>query len=83
MTRAYIVTGTITDAKTVRLDEPLPVSEGKVRVIVEPAETPTSKLSLQEYLVGLRQRQTARGHVPMTVEQVEARLRAERDTWDE
>lgn len=84
MTNAYIVTGTLTDASTVRLDEPLPVAVGKVRVVVEAAEQhrpPAPKPSWPEYLAELRKRQAARGHVPMTVEEVEAYLKAERDSW--
>ena len=47
MTNAYVVTGTLTDEQTVRLDEPLPITGGKVRVVVEvaPAPTPPSNRS--------------------------------------
>jgi len=82
MTNAYIVSGTLTDANTVKLDEPLPVSGGKVRVIFE-ATPSVTKQSLQDYLTDLRKRQAARGHVPMSVEEIEAQMKAERESWGE
>ncbi len=82
MTNAYIVTGTLTDANTVKLDEPLPVSAGKVRVIVEPSEQQASpKQSWPEYLADLRKRQAARGHVPRSAAEIEAQIREERESW--
>ncbi|MCI0700843.1 MAG: cytochrome P450 [Planctomycetia bacterium] len=81
MTNAYVVTGTLTDAKTVQLDEPLPMSGGKVRLIVEVAPPQVPKQSLQEYLTELRKRQAARGHVPLTVKQVEEYIKGERNSW--
>jgi hypothetical protein len=32
MEKAYLVTGSLTDSRTIHLDEPIPVSTGKVRV---------------------------------------------------
>ena len=82
MQEAYVVTGSLTDSRTVRLDEPIPVSGGKVRVIVEVAETPR-KMSHAEFLAWLQARQEARGRVPRTREDVDAALRAERESWDD
>jgi hypothetical protein len=82
MTNAYIVTGTLTDAQTVRLDEPLPLPAGKVRVVVEAAAPAVPAQSLRDYLAELRNRQAARGHVPRTREEIDAELRAERESWD-
>jgi len=81
MTNAYVVTGTLTDAQTVRLDEPLPLPAGKVRVVIEAAPE-AAKQPLQDYLAQLRQRQAARGHVPRSREEIDAQLRAERESWD-
>ena len=36
MQNAYIVTGTLTNSQTVMLDEALPLSKAKVRLVVEP-----------------------------------------------
>lgn len=49
MQQVYVVTGSLTDSRTVCLDEPIPVSGGKVRVIVEVAET-ARKMSHDEFL---------------------------------
>lgn len=85
MTNAYVVTGTLTSATTVQLDEPLPLSAGKVRVVLEAAPAPVEKpkQSLQEYLADLRQRQAASGHVPRTAEEIQAQIRDERDSWED
>ena len=83
MTSAYVVTGTLTDGKTVQLDEPLPVTAGKVRITVEVMEPSRPTQSLHEWLEELRARQAARGHVPRTVKEVEAYLKAERDSWED
>lgn len=80
---SYETTGTVTADGTLMLDAPVPLAEGKVRVTVQPeAEPPKAKPSLSEYLEALRQRQAARGHVPMTGEEVDAYLREERESWD-
>jgi hypothetical protein len=81
MTSAYVVTGTLTNATTVQLDEPLPMSGGKVRVIVEATAPQVPKQSLQEYLTDLRKRQAARGHVPRSAEEIQAQIREERESW--
>jgi hypothetical protein len=79
--QAYILTATVTDAQTLKLDETLPVQEGKVRVVVEvlPAET---KPPLREVLTAIHQGQRERGFVPPTRAEVDAALKAERDSWD-
>ena len=82
MRRAYIVTGSLTDSRTVHLDEPVPITGGKARVIVEVDEKPR-RMSQEEFLAWLRQRQDARGHVPLTSEEVAAHLKAERESWDD
>jgi hypothetical protein len=37
---AYVVTGSLTDSRTITLDEPVPLVGGKVRVIVQAAGLP-------------------------------------------
>ncbi len=79
----YVRTGTLTDAQTVKLSEPLPVTAGEVRVtlhIAEPTVNPP-KDSLTEYLERLRVEQERRGHVPMTREEIDAYIKGERDSW--
>lgn len=43
MQNAYVVTGTLTDDHTVALDEPLPVSFVKVRLVIEPIQEQPEK----------------------------------------
>ena len=45
MRHAYIVTGTLTDAYTLTLDEAIPLMSQKVRVVVEPLVT-TSRVRI-------------------------------------
>ncbi|MBI3303444.1 MAG: hypothetical protein HYZ72_15380 [Deltaproteobacteria bacterium] len=82
MHRAYIVTGTLMDAHTVTLDEALPLTLTKVRLVVEPL-LPASKPAYQEVIAAIRGRQRTRGHRPPTPAEVDAYLQAERDSWGE
>jgi len=75
----YVVTGTISDEHSVTLDEPLPISQGKVRLVVEPITRP--QRSYMEAMETIRERQRLRGHQPPTKEEVDAYLQAERDSW--
>jgi hypothetical protein len=82
MQQAYIVTGLLTDGQTLKLDESLPLKEGKVRVIVEVLPEGTAS-KLEEVLALIHQRQRERGYVPPTREEVDAYLKAERESWDD
>lgn len=82
METAYIVTVTLTDDHTVTLDEALPLSQGKVRLSVEPLSS-TSKRPHAEVIAEIRERQRARGHQPRTREEIDADIQAERDSWDD
>ena len=79
---AYVVTGSLTDSRTITLDEPIPLASGKVRVIVEVAGM-APKMSHEEFLAWLRERHEARGALPRNREEVNASLRAERESWDD
>ncbi len=81
MHNAYIVTGTLTDAHTVTLDERLPLNPMKVRLVVEPF-SPKPQRAHQEVIAEIRKRQLARGHQPSTREEVDAYLQTERDSWE-
>ena len=72
----------VTDSRTVRLDEPIPMASSRVRVIVEAARM-VGEMSHEEFLAWLRERHEARGALPRTREEVDASLRAERETWDD
>lgn len=81
MTNAYVVTGTLTSATTVQLDEPLPVSGGKVRVVVETASVPAEKPNFRQVVQAIWEAQRLRGHVPRTAEEIEAQICEERESW--
>jgi hypothetical protein len=80
MPTVVIAMGSVVDAKTLKLDEALPVNAGKVRITVEMLDMPQN-LPFAEFMANLRRRQQERGHVPPTREMVDARARAERDSW--
>ncbi|MGH7964894.1 MAG: hypothetical protein ACRERD_24280 [Candidatus Binatia bacterium] len=82
MHNTYIVTGTLTDAQTVTLDEALPLSPTKVRLTVEPLAL-TSQRSYQEVVAAIHERQRIRGHQPPTKEEVDTYLQAERQSWED
>lgn len=82
MQNAYIVIGTLTDNRTVTLDEPLPLAPTKVRLVVEPLP-PVSQRPYQEIIAEIRKRQRARGYQPPTREEVDSYLQAERESWEE
>lgn len=82
MQQAYVVTGSLTDARTVTLDEALPAEQGKVRVVLELLPVAPRPMDLIAFERMLRERQAARGHVPPTKEEIDAYLKAERESWD-
>lgn len=82
MSNTYIVTGTLTDDHTVTLDEALPLTPMKVRLVVEPLSVPVSR-PYQKVMADIRTRQHARGHQAPTREEVDASLQAERESWGE
>jgi hypothetical protein len=69
MGTTYIVTGTLTDEHTVRLDEALPLAPMKVQLVVAPIAT-APRRSYMEVMAEIRQRQQARGYQPPTREEV-------------
>ncbi len=87
MTESYVVTGTMTDPRTVTLDEPLAIESQRVRITVEPVTpepvVPTSKRPYLEVMEEIRQAQRLRGHKPRTKEEVDAYIQAERDSWND
>lgn len=84
METAYIVTGTLTDQNTVMLDEALPLAPMKVRLAVEPLTVaPPAKRPHDEVIAEIWARQQARGHQPRTREEIDADLKAERDSWND
>lgn len=79
MNRAFS-SPTVADARTVTLDEVLPLTKGRVRLIVEPLTGDTAP-SYRATMKAIRERQSARGHQPSKPGTVEAYLQAERASW--
>jgi len=80
MLKSFVVTGTLTDGQTVKLDEAVPLSSGKVRLVMEPL-TAKPRRPYLEVMEEIRQSQKARGHVPPSREEVDNYLKAERESW--
>ena len=81
---AYVVTGTLTDGRTVALDEGLPLGPTRVRVVIEPLPTGETggPRPYREVVAEIRRRQRKRGHRPPARDAVDALVRAEREGWD-
>ena len=80
-TKSYTVTGTLTDEKTVTLDESLPISARKVRVTIEPLQEKRAR-PLDEVLAEIHAELRAAGHQPPTSQEVADYIRQERESWD-
>jgi hypothetical protein len=81
MKEGYVVTGTLTDRHTGRLDEDLPSSLNRVRLTVEAVDLP-AKSSPMEVLDRIHARMRSRGYTPPTREEVDEYLRKERESWE-
>lgn len=82
MTATFTTTGTLTDSKTLTLDTPAPPGTSRVRVTVEAmADEPPPKWL--QVLDEIRAGQVARGHVPLTREEIDAFMREERAAWED
>jgi hypothetical protein len=80
MAKPYVLTGMLRDDQTVTLDEALPLKSGRVRLTLELLRSEPQK-PYRDVLAAIRQRQSARGHQPQTREEVDAYLKAERESW--
>ena len=81
MLDVQVVTGSLSDERTVKLDQPVQLGSVKLRVTLEPLPA-ESRRGYAEVLAEIRERQRARGHQPRTREEVDAYIRQERDDWD-
>ena len=82
MAATYVVTGVQTDGRNLRLDEDLPLLNERLRIIVETVAVKQPGRSYAEVMAGIRLRQEARGHSPMTRREIDAYVQAERESWD-
>ena len=79
MTNTYVISGTLTDARTLVLDEELPVRSGRAKVVVE--LTPQAAEPIDEYIRKVWDEQTSCGRVPPVRADVDAYIQSERDSW--
>ncbi len=82
MSETYTVTGSLTDSRTVALDEAVPMASGRVRVVVERLAA-EGRRPYREVMDAIRDRQRLRGHRPPSSDSVDAWIRAERESWGE
>ncbi len=82
MSEYYTITGTLSNKRTVVLDQPLPLPAGRVRVTVSTLPTPRPGNTFLVKLKAIHQTLRASGHHPRTREQVDAQIQAERNSWD-
>ena len=81
MGKTEIRIGTLIDDRTVTLDKPLPLRPMKVRVAIEPLGEQHRRPYRPEVISTIYAAQAARGHRPPSREEVDDRLRSERDSW--
>ncbi|MDW8321875.1 MAG: hypothetical protein RMM08_10980 [Armatimonadota bacterium] len=79
MERTYEAVGTTEDGVTIVLETPIPV-RGRVKVWVDTSPTePRSALGSRDAVLdNIHERQRARGHQPMSAEEIEAYIRETR-----
>ena len=82
MSEAYTGVGTLSDKKTVVLDQPVNLPPGRVRVIVERLADERPEDNWLDRLRAIRRSLSESGYHPRTREEIDACLCAERDSWD-
>lgn len=78
MQSTFVTSGTLTDDRTVTLDEALPLTSVRVRVTVEPLPTGEGRTPFAQLIREIRKRQQARGFRPSSKEDVDSALRSGR-----
>ena len=82
MSELYTGTGTLSDGKVVVLDNPVPLPSSRVRVTVEPLFESQPDSTFLAKLNTLRKRLGASGYRFRTREEIDAQIRAERESWE-
>lgn len=83
MTKTFVVTGTLTDTRTVRLSEPLPVPVGEVLVTIEVTAPSRPAPRFLAVLEEAWREQDANGYVPPSAAEVAERIRDARKGWSD
>ena len=82
MSEAYSSTGTLSDHKTVILDEPIRLPPGRVRVIVEPLLGKSATYDWLDKLRAIRQTLRESGYRPRSRQEIDDQIQSERQSWD-
>jgi hypothetical protein len=81
MSTTCTVTGVMSDARTVVLDEAIPLCSGPVRVTVEPLSGAEYRSEITSKLTAIRGALYASGYRPRSKAEADAQVEAERDMW--
>jgi hypothetical protein len=81
MEQAYVLTGVLRDGRSLSLDETLPLSPGRVRVMIVPVERSESRRPALAVLDEIWASQKERGHRPPSAQVVSEGLALERAAW--
>jgi hypothetical protein len=81
MLEHYTVTGALSNEWTIILDQPIPLPARNVRVTVVILTETQAQSPFLVKLEAIHQALRASGYQPRTKEQVDAQIRAERDSW--
>lgn len=81
--QTYTTIGTLSDERTLRLDKPVPLPAGRVRITIEqlPSRPAGADFLARLQAIHVTLRQT--GHQPPTGEEVAARIQRERESWEQ
>jgi len=80
---SYTTTATLSNKKTLILDEPVPLTVGRVRVTIEQLPEALSGTAFLVKLLAIHQRMRESGYRSRSKEEIDAQIRAERDSWEE
>ena len=83
MSAQMIVQGTLKSDGTLELDQKPKLSPGRVRVTVETVAEPSRPARFWTMMDQIWSDLKASGHVPRSVEEIEAERQAFREEWDE
>jgi hypothetical protein len=83
MSEAYTSVGTLSDEKTVVLDQPIHAPLGRVRVILEPLPDGTLKTEWLDTLRAIRETLRESGYRSRSRKEIDRDIRSERDAWSD
>lgn len=84
MGNIYVTTATLTDKRTLILDEPLPRLSKRVRLTIEEYKALPKAQEAAPFLTKLQsihQTLSASGYQPRSKKAIDAQIREERDSW--